>query len=350
VAQVPSINIEARGPEEIRAALSAAIGTAGERAEDVAGIAAVLDEAADRYQGLGMVASTVEHLRGAAGAAGAAGERLAAGGQHLQAALADFEARDGQVAAAVAAAGHLAGTPILTGDAAGDTATTTGLTAQTSAAADRERVRADRVAKVDLIEPLAQLAAEAETMSEILDDPDSDEDPEELLARLIARVRSMATGAGLGPVAEPGTKTTYDPKWHWALGDAPEPGSRVVIQSPGQQWTHAGDRFRLSPASVARIDDVHGVHIVGPVTDLGEGEEAEIWLDDTSPQPDTYTEPGWYRVAGVEDCDGTVEFDGHAAGPCDGQVVWFADPEDEDEWPAHYPAGARAIYNNGDQS
>jgi hypothetical protein len=113
------MNIEARGPEEIRAALDAAISTAGEQAEDLGGIAAVLTEAADRYESLQMAASTLEHLRDAAAAAATAGTGLAAAEQELQAALTDFNNRDGLVADAVTDTGHLAGAPILvdTGEA-----------------------------------------------------------------------------------------------------------------------------------------------------------------------------------------------------------------------------------------
>ncbi|MEV0216488.1 hypothetical protein [Micromonospora sp. NPDC050695] len=46
--------VEASGPDEIRAAFAAAIEAAGERVDEVGGIAGVLDEAADRYESLDM--------------------------------------------------------------------------------------------------------------------------------------------------------------------------------------------------------------------------------------------------------------------------------------------------------
>lgn len=99
--------LDAAGPEEIRAAFGAAIATAGEHAGDLTGVAGVLGEAAERYESLQMSSSTLELLRNAAGAVGAAAAALGTADERLQAALSDFNARDGQVGDAVAEAGNL---------------------------------------------------------------------------------------------------------------------------------------------------------------------------------------------------------------------------------------------------
>jgi hypothetical protein len=106
---------DATGPDGIRTALAIAVATAAEHAEDVGGIAAVLGEAADRYESLQMSASTVAHQRAAADLLATAAARLTGAHGDLQAALDDFTARDGAVAEAVAEAGNLADTAILTG-------------------------------------------------------------------------------------------------------------------------------------------------------------------------------------------------------------------------------------------
>lgn len=98
---------QARGPEEIRAAFTTAIDTAGGHAEDLTGIAGVLDEAAERYEALKMTASTLERLRAGAAAVDAAAAALGTAGEQLQAALADFNHRDGLVADVVAEVGNL---------------------------------------------------------------------------------------------------------------------------------------------------------------------------------------------------------------------------------------------------
>ncbi|MFF0182622.1 hypothetical protein ACFYPF_26385 [Micromonospora sp. NPDC005223] len=112
--------LDAHGPEQTRAAFAAAFAAAGERVDKVGGIAGVLDEAADRYESLDMQPSTVEHLRDAGRACGTAQAAVATAAEHLRTALADFNARDGQVADAVAdAGGSLAGQEVLVGDDAG---------------------------------------------------------------------------------------------------------------------------------------------------------------------------------------------------------------------------------------
>ncbi|KXK59803.1 hypothetical protein AWW66_22275 [Micromonospora rosaria] len=111
-----SMNLEATGPEEIRAAFTTAAEAAGERSEEVGGVAGVLTEAADRYEGLDMAASTVGHLRDAAEQFAAAQAALTSAQEELQAALADFNAKDGQVAEAVAdAGGNVASKEVLVG-------------------------------------------------------------------------------------------------------------------------------------------------------------------------------------------------------------------------------------------
>jgi hypothetical protein len=107
------VNLEATGPDEIRAAFVTAIDTAGERSEEVAGIAGVLTEAADRYESLEMAASTVEHLRDAAEQFAAAKATLDFAQEELQAALADFNSKDGVVSEAVDDAGNLASKDVL---------------------------------------------------------------------------------------------------------------------------------------------------------------------------------------------------------------------------------------------
>ncbi|MFD4208222.1 hypothetical protein ACFWRG_19775 [Micromonospora tulbaghiae] len=111
-----TVNLEATGPEEIRAAFTQAAEAAGENAETINGIAGVMTEAADRYEGLDMAASTVGHLRDAAEQFAAAGAALSSAQEELQAALGDFNSKDGQVAEAVAdAGGNVASKEVLVG-------------------------------------------------------------------------------------------------------------------------------------------------------------------------------------------------------------------------------------------
>jgi hypothetical protein len=111
-----TVNLEATGPEEIRAAFTQAAESAGEQAEQIGGIAGVLTEAADRYEGLEMAASTVGHLRDAAEQFAAAHAALGSAQEELQAALGDFNSKDGQVADVVAdAGGNVASKEVLVG-------------------------------------------------------------------------------------------------------------------------------------------------------------------------------------------------------------------------------------------
>ncbi|MFY1573313.1 hypothetical protein ACN26Z_00265 [Verrucosispora sp. WMMD703] len=110
------VNLEATGPEEIRAAFTQAAETAGERAEEIGGIAGVLTEAADRYESLEMAGSTVGHLRDAAEQFAAAQAALNTAHEELQAALSDFNTKDGQVADAVTeTGGNVASREVLVG-------------------------------------------------------------------------------------------------------------------------------------------------------------------------------------------------------------------------------------------
>jgi hypothetical protein len=111
-----TVNLEATGPEEIRAAFTAAAEAAGENSETISGIAGVMTEAADRYESLEMAASTVGHLRDAAEQFAAAAAALNTAQEELQAALGDFNSKDGQVAEAVAdAGGNVASKEVLVG-------------------------------------------------------------------------------------------------------------------------------------------------------------------------------------------------------------------------------------------
>lgn len=136
------INTEAIGPEEIRSAFAFAIDTVDQFAvnvdgvtmstmstgETVAGMSQALAAAADRYEQLSMAPSSVVALRDATEAVTTSATRLGEAGEsmrsahvellraveHLSGALADFNARDGMVADAVADAGNLASDEILT--------------------------------------------------------------------------------------------------------------------------------------------------------------------------------------------------------------------------------------------
>ncbi|RAO03101.1 hypothetical protein [Micromonospora noduli] len=99
------MNLDATGPDEIRAAFGQAAEAAGERSQEVGGIASVLVEAADRYETLQMHPSTLGHLRDAATAFTTAQGSLSAAQEQLTATLADFNAHDGQVADATEAGG-----------------------------------------------------------------------------------------------------------------------------------------------------------------------------------------------------------------------------------------------------
>lgn len=110
-----TVNLEATGPEEIRNAFAAAIEAAHQKAEEIDGVAAVLTEAADRYESLSMAGSTVEQIREAADQFAAAQAALADAAEHLEGALADFNARDGVVGDAVTDVGNLADAEVVQG-------------------------------------------------------------------------------------------------------------------------------------------------------------------------------------------------------------------------------------------
>jgi hypothetical protein len=97
----------AAGPEQIRAGFTDAAAATGEHAAQLAGLATGLAEAADWYTTLNMAGTTVEQLRQATGCLNAARRDLSTTGEHLQAALDDFNARDGRVSDAVTETGNL---------------------------------------------------------------------------------------------------------------------------------------------------------------------------------------------------------------------------------------------------
>lgn len=110
-----TVNLDATGPDEIRAAFTQAGIDAGEKAEELGALAGVLSEAADRFESLEMAASTVEYMRDASEAIAAAKSALDNAQEHLEAALSDFNAKDGAVADAAADAGNLASREVLVG-------------------------------------------------------------------------------------------------------------------------------------------------------------------------------------------------------------------------------------------
>jgi hypothetical protein len=99
--------LDAIGADQIRSGIATAADTTAGHATDVAVFGGILAEAGDRYEQLGMTTSTISHLRAAAASTTAAAAHLGTAGEQLQAALCDFDARDGHVAAAVADAGNL---------------------------------------------------------------------------------------------------------------------------------------------------------------------------------------------------------------------------------------------------
>ncbi len=109
------VDLEAAGPDEIRAAFATAVEAANEQAEEASGFAGVMTEAADRFESLEMAASTVGHIRDAADQFNAAQAALQSAAEELEAALADFNSVDGAVAETVADAGNLASREVLVG-------------------------------------------------------------------------------------------------------------------------------------------------------------------------------------------------------------------------------------------
>jgi hypothetical protein len=99
--------LDAIGADQIRDAFATAAGSVGETAEETADLCRTLAEASEQYDAQRMAASTVDLLRQAAGSINTARAGLEGAGEKLQAALADFNDHDGQVAEAVAEAGNL---------------------------------------------------------------------------------------------------------------------------------------------------------------------------------------------------------------------------------------------------
>ncbi|RZU46544.1 hypothetical protein EV385_6618 [Krasilnikovia cinnamomea] len=111
-----TVNLDATGPEEIRAGFNQAAETASTRAEQIAEFAGVLAEAAERFENLRMATTTVEHVREASEAFQAAKALIDNAQESLEAALADFNAKDGHVGDTVAeTGGNLASEEVLVG-------------------------------------------------------------------------------------------------------------------------------------------------------------------------------------------------------------------------------------------
>jgi protein-disulfide isomerase-like protein with CxxC motif len=140
---------DATGPEQIRAGFTDAATATGEHAAQLSGLATGLAEAADWYTTLNMAGTTVEQLRQATGCLSAARRDLSTTGEHLQAALDDFNARDGRVGDAVTATGNLMdpgeAIPLGTGSSTGPLAASTQAGRHRSAGPDEE----ERVASPD---------------------------------------------------------------------------------------------------------------------------------------------------------------------------------------------------------
>ncbi|WP_089156023.1 hypothetical protein [Micromonospora sp. NBS 11-29] len=148
--------VEAIGPEQIRAAFSQAVAATGERAEEVGGVAGILGDAADRYEALQMQPSTVERLREAGAAFATAHAALVDAREQLDAALADFNNHDGQVADAVAeAGGTLASRESLIGDGITSTSSTDSSPAPTPSDPPAHAERDTRIADPDAVRAAA---------------------------------------------------------------------------------------------------------------------------------------------------------------------------------------------------
>ena len=160
------LDLDAAGPEQIRDGFTTGADAATGRAGDIGQIAASMTEIADRYADLGMATSTLTSVRAAAARYTTAAATLHGAGEDLQAALTDFDAHDGLVAAAAADTGNLAAADILTGDGAPGTAGDPGLngrspmtaTPAADVAADLDEDTAQRL-HTELTE-LTQLAAD----------------------------------------------------------------------------------------------------------------------------------------------------------------------------------------------
>ena len=120
------------GPEQIRAGFAAALTAVEDRAGQLASLSGPLAEAISWYAYLRMAATTVEQLREAAGCLVTAQRHLGTTSEHLSAALADFDNRDGRVADAVTATGNLMnpGDAVTLSPAAGRTEQETPMTSE----------------------------------------------------------------------------------------------------------------------------------------------------------------------------------------------------------------------------
>ena len=209
--------------------------------------------------------------------------------------------------------------------------------------AERQRILADRRAKADVIGPMSRLVWSAQSIGEAAED--DDEDPSELLQTLLAAVRKTASDVGLDQLGEQGEQTTYDPERHTLLGGRQvEPETPVYLLRPGQTWTHDSRKIVVWPAWVTLYDQERGAHLVGTASSLDEEGADSIWLDDTTPRrPDHYSQPGWYAVEAVEDCDGDDDCP-NRSGHCDGYQLWIAACE-ADAQAVHYARDDTVIQN-----
>lgn len=110
------LNLEATGPDEIRAAFDAAHDTLTGYAEEMGAVVSALTEGADRYESLKMAGSTIAILRDVIDSLNSVESDLGEAAEQMTAAKADFDASDGQVADTVAdTGGNVASEEILVG-------------------------------------------------------------------------------------------------------------------------------------------------------------------------------------------------------------------------------------------
>ncbi|GAB1646894.1 hypothetical protein [Krasilnikovia sp. MM14-A1259] len=111
-----TVNFEAMGADEIRAAFADAIADADNHANELDELAKGLAAAAEDYANRQMAATTVEEITEASEAAQVAVAQLQQAKEHLETALADFNKRDGVVADTVTEVGNLADSTVLVGN------------------------------------------------------------------------------------------------------------------------------------------------------------------------------------------------------------------------------------------
>lgn len=107
------VNFEGTGATAIQDAIGDTASELHDRYEEFDSIAATLADAADNYESRGMADSTVTLIREAADAATSAATQIQTAAEHMDSALADFQATDGKVAEAAQEAGNVADESIL---------------------------------------------------------------------------------------------------------------------------------------------------------------------------------------------------------------------------------------------